>query len=153
KEMATTVSPRAFSRTGAAAPGGDLLADLLARRRTLGRSLVMGVLNVTPDSFSDGGHFLDPQAAIAQARRLVAEGADILDVGAESPRPYGGALHVAAADERARLEPVLADAIALGCPLSIDTLKASVAAWALDLGAAIVNDVWGLQGDPAMAGL
>jgi dihydropteroate synthase len=147
--MATTVSPRAFSGTGAAAPGANLLADLLAQRRTL----IMGVLNVTPDSFSDGGHFLDPQAAIAHARRLVAEGADILDVGAESTRPYGGAVRVSADEERARLEPVLADAIALGCPLSIDTLKASVAAWALDLGAAIVNDVWGLQGDPAMARL
>ena len=147
--MATTVSPRAFSGTGAAAPGANLLADLLAKRRTL----IMGVLNVTPDSFSDGGHFLDPQAAIAHARRLVAEGADILDVGAESTRPYGGAVRVSADEERARLEPVLADAIALGCPLSIDTLKASVAAWALDLGAAIVNDVWGLQGDPAMARL
>jgi dihydropteroate synthase len=122
---------------------------LLAKRRTL----IMGVLNVTPDSFSDGGHFLDPQAAIAHARRLVAEGADILDVGAESTRPYGGAVRVSTDEERARLEPVLADAIALGCPLSIDTLKASVAAWALDLGAAIVNDVWGLQGDPAMARL
>jgi dihydropteroate synthase len=147
--MATTVSPRAFSGTGAAAPGANLLADLLAQRRTL----IMGVLNVTPDSFSDGGHFLDPQAAIAHARRLVAEGADILDVGAESTRPYGGAVRVSTDEERARLEPVLADAIALGCPLSIDTLKASVAAWALDLGAAIVNDVWGLQGDPAMARL
>ena len=147
--MATTVSPRAFSGTGAAAPGANLLADLLAKRRTL----IMGVLNVTPDSFSDGGHFLDPQAAIAHARRLVAEGADILDVGAESTRPYGGAVRVSADEERARLEPVLADAIAPGCPLSIDTLKASVAAWALDLGAAIVNDVWGLQGDPAMARL
>jgi dihydropteroate synthase len=111
----------------------------------------MGVLNITPDSFSDGGHFLDPQAAIAQARRLAMEGADILDVGAESTRPYGGAVRVPLEEERARLAPVLSDVIGLGVPVSIDTLKASVAAWALDLGAAIVNDVWGLQRDPDMA--
>jgi len=111
----------------------------------------MGVLNVTPDSFSDGGLFLDPQAAIGQAGRLAAEGADILDVGAESTRPYGGAVRVPPADERTRLEPVLSEVIALGVPVSIDTLKASVAAWALGLGAAVVNDVWGLQGDPDMA--
>ena len=111
----------------------------------------MGVLNVTPNSFSDGGHFLDPQAAIAQARRLIAEGADILDVGAESTRPYGGAVRVSLEEERARLQPVLSEVIALGGPVSIDTLKASIAAWALDLGAAIVNDVWGLQRDPDMA--
>ena len=111
----------------------------------------MGVLNVTPDSFSDGGHFLDPQAAIAQERRLMAEGADILDVGAESTRPYGGAVCVSLEEERARLLPVLSEVIALGGPVSIDTLKASIAAWALDLGAAIVNDVWGLQRDPDMA--
>jgi dihydropteroate synthase len=111
----------------------------------------MGVLNVTPDSFSDGGRFLDPQAAVAQARRLVAEGADILDVGAESTRPYGGAVRVSLEEERARLALVLPDVVALGIPVSIDTLKAAVAAWALDRGAAIVNDVWGLQGDPDMA--
>ena len=84
----------------------------------------MGVLNVTPDSFSDGGHFLDPQAAIAQARRLIGEGADILDVGAESTRPYGGAVRVSLEEERARLQPVLSEVIALGGPVSIDTLKA-----------------------------
>ena len=111
----------------------------------------MGVLNVTPDSFSDGGRFLDPEAAIIQARRLVAEGADILDIGAESTRPYGGAVRVAAEEERLRLAAVLPQAIALGVPVSIDTMKASIAAWALDLGAAVVNDVWGLQRDPDMA--
>ncbi|MGA3309087.1 MAG: dihydropteroate synthase [Xanthobacteraceae bacterium] len=111
----------------------------------------MGVLNVTPDSFSDGGRFLDPQAALAHARRLAAEGADILDVGAESTRPYGGAVRVSLEEERARLEPVLSEVIALGIPISIDTLKAAIAAWALDLGAAIVNDVWGLQRDADMA--
>jgi dihydropteroate synthase len=125
----------------------NVLAGLLAR----GRPLVMGVLNVTPDSFSDGGRFLDSRAAIAHAQALAAEGADILDVGAESTRPYGGAVRVPIEEERARLEPILSEVVALGIPVSIDTLKASVAAWALAQGAAIVNDVWGLQGDPDMA--
>jgi dihydropteroate synthase len=129
------------------APGSEQLVRLLAQARPL----VMGVLNVTPDSFSDGGRFLDPRAAIDHARRLAAEGADILDVGAESTRPYGDAVHVAIEEEQARLGPVLPEVIALGVPVSIDTLKARVAAWALDLGATIVNDVWGLQGDPDMA--
>jgi len=129
------------------APGGNVFAALLAKARPL----VMGVLNVTPDSFSDGGRFLDPQAAIAHARQLAAEGADIIDVGAESTRPYGGAVSVPLDEERERLAPILPDVVALGVPVSIDTLKAAVAAWALDQGAAIVNDVWGLQRDPDMA--
>src|SRR3984957_17921689 len=129
------------------APGAGLLHSLLAKRRPL----VMGVLNVTPDSFSDGGRFLDPSAAIAQAQRLAAEGADILDVGAESSRPYGNAVAVPLDEERARLAPILPAVVALGVPVSIDTMKAAVAAWALDVGAAIVNDVWGLQRDPDMA--
>jgi dihydropteroate synthase len=144
--MATTLTHRMLSAAGAAR-GADVLGRLLAKEQTL----VMGVLNVTPDSFSDGGRFLDSQAAIAQARRLIAEGADIVDIGAESTRPYGGAVRVSLDDERARLEPVLSDVVALGVPVSIDTLKASIAAWALDLGVAIVNDVWGLQRDPDMA--
>ena len=127
----------------------DLLARLLAR----GRPLVMGVLNVTPDSFSDGGRFLDPGAAIEQARRMVAEGADILDIGAESTRPYGDAVDVPLEEELARLEPVLPAVVALGVPVSIDTIKPKVAAAALAAGAAIVNDVWGLQRDPEMAPL
>jgi len=143
--MATTWSDQAVSASGDAR--GDLLRRLLAKRHTL----VMGVVNVTPDSFSDGGRFLDPQAAIAQSRRLIAEGTDIIDVGAESTRPYGDAVRVSVEEERARLQPVLSDVVALGCPVSIDTLKASVAAWAIDLGVAIVNDVWGLQRDPGMA--
>jgi dihydropteroate synthase len=143
--MATTLSNQAALTGGTL--GGDLLGRLLAKRRTL----VMGVINVTPDSFSDGGHFLEPQAAIAQARRLAAEGADILDIGAESTRPYGGAVRVTLEEERARLQPILSEVIALGCPVSIDTMKASVAAWALDRGAAMANDVWGLQRDSDMA--
>jgi dihydropteroate synthase len=111
----------------------------------------MGVLNVTPDSFSDGGRFLQPAAAIEQAHRLVAEGADIVDVGAESTRPYGGAVPVTLEQERERLARILPAVIDLGVPVSIDTLKAPIAAWALDAGAAIVNDVWGLQRDPDMA--
>jgi dihydropteroate synthase len=129
-------------------PSDNPLARLLAQPR---RVILVGVLNVTPDSFSDGGRFLDPQSAVAHARRLMAEGADILDIGAESTRPYGDAVAVPLEEERARLAPVLPAAIALGVPVSIDTLKAPIAAWALDQGAAIVNDVWGLQGDPAMA--
>ncbi len=111
---------------------------------------VMGILNITPDSFSDGGQFLDPDLALAQAGSMIAEGADILDIGAESTRPYGSA-PVSADDELARLQPVLAQVVALGIPVSIDTMKARVAEWALGQGAAIVNDVWGLQRDPDMA--
>jgi dihydropteroate synthase len=143
--MATTLSDQAVAKDRNAQ--GDVLGRLLAKQRTL----VMGVVNVTPDSFSDGGHFLDPQAAIAQACRLAAEGADILDIGAESTRPYGGAVRVSVEEERARLEPVLSAVIALGCPVSVDTMKASIAAWAIDLGATIINDVWGLQRDRDMA--
>jgi dihydropteroate synthase len=142
--MATTLRDHASKRDNA---DGDVLARLLAKQRTV----VMGVVNVTPDSFSDGGRFLDPQAAIAQARRLATEGADILDIGAESTRPYGGAVRVSVAEERARLQPVLCEVVALGCPVSVDTMKAPIAAWAIELGATIVNDVWGLQRDPDMA--
>jgi dihydropteroate synthase len=124
-----------------------VLTGLLAE----GRPLVMGVLNVTPDSFSDGGRFLNPADALAQARRLVADGADIVDVGAESTRPYGGAVRVSLDEERNRLAAVLPAIVELGVPVSIDTMKAPVAAWALETGAAIVNDVWGLQRDPDMA--
>ncbi len=113
----------------------------------------MGILNVTPDSFSDGGRFFDPARAIAHASEMAEQGADILDIGAESTRPYGDARPVSAEDELARLTPVLPDVAALGLPLSIDTIKSSVAAWALDQGASIVNDVWGLQHDPEMAAL
>ena len=146
--MATSLHPGALP-TADAAPRDNVLPQLLAKHRPL----VMGVLNVTPDSFSDGGRFLDARAALAHARSLAAEGADILDVGAESTRPYGGAVHVSPEQEHARLAPVLSEIVSLGVPVSIDTLKASIAAWALDLGVAIVNDVWGLQRDPDMAGL
>ena len=112
----------------------------------------MGVLNVTPDSFSDGGQFAVPERALAQAQRMIAEGADIIDIGAESTRPYGSE-PVTAEEELGRLQPVLADVVALGIPVSIDSMKSAVVAWALDQGAAIANDVWGLQRDSGMAGL
>ncbi len=113
---------------------------------------VMGVLNVTPDSFSDGGRFIAPERALAQARRMIAEGADIIDIGAESTRPYG-AQPIPADEELKRLQPILADVVALGIPVSIDSMKSAVVAYALDAGAAIANDVWGLQRDPDMARL
>ncbi len=114
---------------------------------------VMGVLNVTPDSFSDGGEFLAPELALAHAKRLVAEGADILDIGAESTRPYGGARPVGADEEMTRLRPILPEVVKLGIPVSIDSMKSEVAAFALEAGAAIANDVWGLQRDSRMASL
>jgi dihydropteroate synthase len=114
---------------------------------------VMGVVNVTPDSFSDGGQFIAPERALAQARRLIADGADIIDIGAESTRPYGGAAPVSAEQEIERLRPVVSDIAALGVPVSIDSMKSSVTAFALDAGAAIANDVWGLLRDPGMAEL
>jgi dihydropteroate synthase len=126
---------------------------LLSSLFSLKRPLVMGILNVTPDSFSDGGQFLDPAVAIAHAAEMVREGADILDIGAESTRPYGGAVPVSADDEKARLAAIIPAAVKLGLPVSIDTIKASTAAWALDQGVSIVNDVWGLQSDPEMAPL
>ncbi|MFL6791587.1 MAG: dihydropteroate synthase [Bradyrhizobium sp.] len=114
---------------------------------------VMGVLNVTPDSFSDGGQFAAPERALAQARKMVADGADIIDIGAESTRPYGGSQPVSADEELRRLQPVLAGVVSLGVPVSIDSMKSEVVAWALDTGAAIANDVWGLQRDPGIAAL
>jgi dihydropteroate synthase len=128
------------------AAAGSLTA-LLGR----GRPLVMGVLNITPDSFSDGGKFFDPATAEAHGRHLIADGADILDIGAESTRPYGDAVEVGSDEELRRLRPVLPVLAGLGILVSIDTMKAKVADWALSHGAAIANDVWGLQRDPEMA--
>jgi dihydropteroate synthase len=125
----------------------------LTRLLALGRPVVMGILNVTPDSFSDGGRFIDPAQAVAHAKRMIAEGADILDIGAESTRPYIGATPVSAAEELQRLARVLPAITELGVPVSIDTMKAAVAIEALAAGATIVNDVWGLQRDPEMAGV
>jgi dihydropteroate synthase len=127
---------------------------LLARDFTLplgGRTLVMGIVNVTPDSFSDGGQFFEPAKAVAQALRLAEQGADILDLGAESTRPYGGMKAVDAEEELTRLKPVLPDVVKAGIPVSVDTMKAKVAAWALEQGAVILNDVWGFQRDADIA--
>lgn len=113
------------------------------------RPHVMGILNVTPDSFSDGGKHAVAETALAHARQMIAEGADILDVGGESTRP--GSEPVPLDVEWARLEPILDEVIAMGTPVSIDTYKAEIARRACAAGAVIVNDVWGLQKDPAMA--
>jgi len=113
----------------------------------------MGVLNVTPDSFSDGGRYLEPQAALAHGVRLLAQGADIVDVGGESTRP--GARAVPASEELARVQPVVEGLAAAheGVRISIDTSKAPVAAAALAAGASMVNDVTALRGDAQMAGV
>lgn len=115
------------------------------------RTLVMGILNITPDSFSDGGLNAAPEAALAHARAMMAEGADILDIGGESTRP--GHVPLSAEEEWARVEPVFSGLREMEGvpPLSIDTWKASVAAKALEAGAAIVNDIWGFQRDRDMA--
>ncbi len=126
-----------------------------ARGETLAwgsRTYVMGVINVTPDSFSGDGVGSDVRAALDQALRFQDEGADILDVGAESTRP--GAVPLPSDEELARLLPVL-EALAprVGLPISVDTYKASVAARAVEYGIAFINDVWGLKADPDLAGV
>jgi dihydropteroate synthase len=137
------------SPAAATGPAGHAVLPALKSRPY---PAVMGVLNVTPDSFSDGGQFAAPERALAQARRMIAEGADIIDIGAESTRPYGSE-PISAEEELQRLQPVLPDVVALGIPVSIDSMKSAVVAWALHQGAAIANDVWGLQRDSGMAGL
>lgn len=114
------------------------------------RTLIMGILNVTPDSFSDGGRYLNLEKAIDHAERMVNEGVDILDIGAESTRP--GHEEVSQEEEWRRLEPLLKALLErVTVPVSIDTYKAKVAARALEAGAHIINDIWGLQKDPDMA--
>jgi dihydropteroate synthase len=116
------------------------------------RPLLMGIVNVTPDSFFDGGEFFNTNLACGQAKRLADEGADIVDIGGETTRP--SATPIPPDEELARIEPVLAALDgAFDVPVSIDTYKAKVAARAVDLGAILINDVWGLQKDPAMAGV
>ncbi|MSO45821.1 MAG: dihydropteroate synthase [Acidobacteria bacterium] len=126
-------------------PGGGSLA--------LGdRTLVMGIINVTPDSFSDGGLLSDPARAIDAGVRMVAEGADLLDVGGESTRP--GAAPLDEAEERRRVLPVIEGLVRqVNVPVSVDTYKASTAAAALAAGASMVNDISGLRYDPALAGV
>jgi dihydropteroate synthase len=115
------------------------------------RPLVMGVINVTPDSFSDGGEWLEPEAAVAHGRLLVAQGADLVDVGGESTRP--GAERPSVDEELRRVLPVVTTLVAAGVTVSIDTMRASVAVAALDAGASVVNDVSGGLADPDMVGL
>ena len=127
--------------------------EIRCREKTLplgSKVLIMGILNVTPDSFSDGGRFLDPVLAVDQAQKMIAEGTDIIDIGGESTRP--GASYVSEEEEIARIRPIV-EALGKGTdvPLSIDTQKASVAQVALDCGASIVNDVSALQDDCRMA--
>ncbi|GIX27306.1 MAG: dihydropteroate synthase [Burkholderiales bacterium] len=114
----------------------------------LSRPLVMGVVNVTPDSFSDGGRYLSAQAAIDHARRLVEEGADLLDIGGESSRP--GAEPVPVEEELRRVMPVLEAVVALGVPVSVDTMKPQVMRAAIGVGAAMVNDILALRAPGAL---
>ena len=129
-------------------------ADARAKRdaflnKLKSRPAVMGILNLTPDSFSDGGRFQNPDAAIAHAKSMVVAGCDIVDIGGESTRP--SASPVSEAEELARVEQVLTALTGLlDVPVSIDTSKAAVAVRAVEIGAAVVNDVWGLQKDPSM---
>ncbi|WP_421696832.1 dihydropteroate synthase [Ancylobacter sp.] len=131
-------------------PPTQRLLDARGRRLDYaGRTLVMGILNVTPDSFSDGGRSAALDDAVANAHRLVAEGADILDIGGESTRP--GHTPVPAEEELRRVLPAVEALAGLPVPLSIDTQKAAVAEVALKAGASLLNDIWGLMGDPDMA--
>lgn len=135
---------RRRERTWRLAHGGSL--DLGAR------AVVMGILNVTPDSFSDGGRFIDADRACARAMSMLEEGAHIVDIGGESTRPGGPP--VTAAEEQARILPVVAALAArTGALISVDTYRAQTARLAIEAGAHIVNDVWGLQRDPDMAGV
>ena len=114
------------------------------------RPIVMGVLNLTPDSFSNGGRYVSMEAALSHAKHMAAAGCDIIDVGGESTRP--GALPISEDEELARVESIFAElAFKLEVPLSIDTYKSKIAARAVQLGAILINDVWGLQKDPGMA--
>src|SRR5437867_5873224 len=136
--------------TGRGRMNSALHVLILGRHRlSLDRPLVMGVLNVTPDSFSDGGRFLDPGAAVDHAGEMAAQGADLIDIGAESTRP--GADPVDQEEERRRLIPVVrAVCRAVSVPVSVDTTKAAVARQALDAGAALVNDISALRYDSGM---
>lgn len=133
------LAPLTAARAALRLPGGKDLA--------LDRPLLMGIVNVTPDSFSDGGRYIDSERAIAHGCRLIAEGADIIDIGGESTRP--GAAVVPAEEEQSRVLPVIKALAALGTPLSIDTRNAATMAAAVAAGAHIINDVSALSYDPA----
>jgi len=143
------------STSTSAVPGGrafgpspEPLPDHL-RRTAAGRALVMGVVNVTPDSFSDGGQWFEPHAAVAHGLRLLEQGADLLDVGGESTRP--GAVRVPVEEERRRVLPVVTELVRAGAVVSVDTTRSEVAAAAVEAGALVVNDVSGGLADPGMA--
>lgn len=127
------------------------LPENLTAPARAGRALVMGVVNVTPDSFSDGGRWITTDLAVAHGRQLIAQGADLLDVGGESTRP--GARRVDPAEEQNRVLPVIRELAAAGVVVSVDTIHAATAAAAIEAGAVIVNDVSGGLADPAMAGV
>jgi dihydropteroate synthase len=117
-------------------------------RIDLGKPKVMGIVNVTPDSFSDGGRYASTRLALAHCEELVVQGAHILDIGGESSRP--GTPPVTLEEERARVIPVVRDAVTLGLPISVDTYKPEIMREVLDLGADIINDIWGLRREGAM---
>ena len=127
------------------------LPENLAAPARAGRTLVMGVVNVTPDSFSDGGRWATTELAVAHGRQLIAQGADLLDVGGESTRP--GARRVDLAEEQNRVLPVIRELADAGVAVSVDTIHAATAAAAIEAGAVVVNDVSGGLADPAMAGV
>src|SRR6202044_3233465 len=112
------------------------------------RCLVMGVVNVTPDSFSDGGRWFGAEAAVAHGLELIAQGADIIDVGGESTRP--GAQRIPADEELRRVKPVITELVKAGAVVSVDTMRAQVAEWAVEAGVSLVNDVSGGLADPYM---
>ncbi|MBM7614943.1 dihydropteroate synthase [Alkaliphilus hydrothermalis] len=129
----------------------NVLIDMGKYQLELGKkTYIMGILNITPDSFSDGGNYVDLDKAIQHAKEMVEEGADIIDVGGESTRP--GAVEVSAEEEISRVLPVVKRLVAeVKVPVSVDTYKAEVAEKVLEAGAHMINDVWGLQRDPEMA--
>jgi len=130
-------------------PFDEMLTAWTSRDRQPQRCMVMGILNVTPDSFSDGGRYLQLDSAVAHGRALADAGADIIDIGGESTRP--GAQRISVSEELRRVIPVVRELVAAGVPVSIDTMRAEVAVAAVTRGAQVVNDVSGGLGDPAMA--
>jgi len=148
--MAVLTIPQSVRRSPRATAARLTIPCGTTRLTYRGRPLVMGVVNVTPDSFSDGGRFADAAAASAHGRRMAEEGADLLDIGGESTRP--GAAPVSIEEELRRVIPVIARlASTVRIPISVDTSKAEVAFQALEAGASIINDVTALRGDPEMA--
>lgn len=139
----TTSTMRGADSTGVV-PCRNLSLDLRSRTH------IMGILNVTPDSFSDGGRYTSTRTAVERAMEMVREGADLIDIGGESTRP--GAERVTLEEELARVVPVVKALVAEGLPvpISVDTYKAEVARQAMEAGAHIVNDIWGFQGDPGL---